>query len=211
MILEPKRIMIAYRCPSCFDTVKSVVGAMNLSGAMFKLKCPCGGSELTIKNVENEKMRLTVPCVFCPHPHSHLVSRQMIMSRDLFTIPCSYAGIDICFFGTQEEVERAIDESDAEIGELADDEQLQGLRDLNENDRNGGDEHIGDLVTFVLGDMIEENDVTCNCGNDGEYEIYRDVGSVTLKCKKCGCEKTFFCDNSPATTTLLDAEKIDIR
>ena len=46
MILEPKNIDIAYRCDECGGTVRTVVGALALSGDMLKLKCDCGGSEI---------------------------------------------------------------------------------------------------------------------------------------------------------------------
>ena len=97
MILEPKNIDIAYRCDECGGTVRTVVGALALSGDMLKLKCDCGGSELTINKTSDGKYRFTIPCVFCDTQHTFVISRKTLMSRELFTFPCPYAGMDILF------------------------------------------------------------------------------------------------------------------
>ena len=54
----------------------SPVGAFALTGDMFRLKCPCGGSALEIQ-LGKEKVRLVVPCVACPPPHHYNMSRQL--------------------------------------------------------------------------------------------------------------------------------------
>ena len=55
MILEPKKIAIAYRCSECGGTVRSVVGVLAISGDMLRLKCDCGGSELVINKTSDGK------------------------------------------------------------------------------------------------------------------------------------------------------------
>ena len=118
MILQPKDTTVAYRCPECGATVFSVVGALALSGDMIKLKCTCGHSELIMQKTEEDKLRLTVPCIFCPSPHHYIVSRKLLLTRELFTFPCAYAGVDILFIGSKGAVMKTIELSDEELTEL---------------------------------------------------------------------------------------------
>ena len=99
MILEPKKTTIAYRCPSCGGVPTSVVGIFSLNAELFKLKCDCGGSHMTIQKTNDGGFRLTVPCVSCPRPHEYLLSKNVFFNSDSFFIPCSLCGIDIWIDG----------------------------------------------------------------------------------------------------------------
>ena len=149
MILQPKDTTLAYRCPHCGATVFSVVGALALSGDIIKLKCQCGCSELTLENAEDDKIRLTVPCIFCPSPHRYKVSRKLLTSRELFTFPCAYANIDILFVGSKGAVMKAVEMSDRELAEIIDDTELAHIGDANRDDFYG-DEHIRDTSFSCL-------------------------------------------------------------
>ena len=193
MILQPKDTTLAYRCPHCGSTVFSVVGALALSGDVIKLKCQCGGSELTLENAEDEKIRLTVPCIFCPSPHRYMVSRKLLTSRELFTFPCAYANIDILFVGSKGAVMKAVEMSDRELAEIIDDTELAHIQDANSDDFYG-DEHIRDLIIFVLGDLAEENKIHCGCEDEkGDFLVEQTRDSVRISCKKCGYEKEISC------------------
>ena len=69
MILEPKKTTVAYRCPECGAGVLSVVDIFALSANRVKLKCDCGKSEMDVVIQSDDKIRLTVPCIFCRKPH----------------------------------------------------------------------------------------------------------------------------------------------
>lgn len=69
MILDEKKTTVAYRCPGCGAMVRSMIGAFTLSADMMRLKCPCGESDITIVYTPDKKLRLNVPCFFCPKPH----------------------------------------------------------------------------------------------------------------------------------------------
>ena len=71
MIIDQKKTTLAYRCPHCGAVPTSMVGAFSLSGDLFKLKCSCGNSHLTVEKTNDDKLRLTVPCVVCPQPHTY--------------------------------------------------------------------------------------------------------------------------------------------
>ena len=94
MALRPQDTTVSYRCPACGKSVVSVTGVFALTGDMIKLKCTCGESELLIKNEGEGKVRFTVPCLFCAKPHQYLISRELIMSRELFEFPCKFSGVN---------------------------------------------------------------------------------------------------------------------
>lgn len=194
MILQPKDTTVAYRCPECGATIFSVVGALALSGDIIKLKCTCGCSELVMEKAEEDKLRITVPCIFCPSPHRYMVSRKLLMTRELFTFPCAYAGVDILFIGAKGEVMKAVEVSDKELRSMIDDTELAGVHDANEGDNLYGDEHIRDMILFVLGDLAEENHIHCGCEDgEGDYLVEQMRDSVRISCKKCGFAKEISC------------------
>ena len=88
MVIDTKTTTLAYRCPHCGSGVISAVGMFSLSADMVKLKCTCGKSELTAVYTNDKKVRLSVPCLLCPKPHSFVVSQNVFYGRDLFLLPC---------------------------------------------------------------------------------------------------------------------------
>ena len=168
MIIQPKETAIAYRCPECGTTVHSVVGVFALSGDRIKLKCSCGGSELLIENTQDGKMRFTVPCIFCPHPHNFLISRKTVLSRELFTIPCGLAGYDICFMGREDKVREAVEQSDKELYEEISAEEIRELKDKNSSE-SYYDEHKADMLVYVFGELCEEGKNHCKCEDGGDF------------------------------------------
>lgn len=202
MILEPKEIAIAYRCPECTSTVMSAVGLLSLSGDLMKLKCDCKESELVITRTSDGEYRFTVPCVFCGTTHSFLLSRQTLTSSQLFTIPCSYVGIDILFIGGKDQVLKAIADSDRILDELMEE---NSPKDLHPDRKNGesGDAHLQDLVMFSLGQLCEEGNIKCGCEGGGDYlcEPYPD--RVEISCKKCGRKRVISCEEGSLSAHVL--------
>ncbi len=199
MILQPKDTTLAYRCPHCGSTVFSVVGALALSGDLIKLKCQCGASELVLENTPDDKIRLTVPCVFCSSVHRFLVSRSLFTSRELFTFPCDYSGIDVLFVGSKGAVMKAVEVSERELAALIDDTELSHIQEA--KDEFYGDEHIRDLIIFVLGDLAEEHRIHCGCDDEGDFLVEPLRENVRISCKKCGYSKEISCAG-----TTLDAQ-----
>lgn len=210
MVIEPKETTIAYRCPECGAIIYSAVGILALSGDMVKLKCACGGSELILENTRDGKIRFTVPCIFCPHPHSFLVSRKTVLSRDLFAFPCSYAGFDVCFIGKKEAVEAAVAEADRELCEALSEEDRQALHEKNGELSDYTDEHMADLILFTLGDLHDEGKIFCGCSDGGDFLCERREQTVAISCKKCGYGKEFYAFDCPDTHALLDADELHL-
>ena len=61
----------------------SAVGFFNLSADMIKLKCDCGGSEMSIVYGKDSKVRVGVPCILCPNPHQFTLSSSVFFEKDL--------------------------------------------------------------------------------------------------------------------------------
>lgn len=212
-MLKPQETTIAYRCPACGKSVISVTGVFALSGDMIKLKCGCGGSELLIKKESEEKVRLIVPCLFCSKPHQYVVSRELLCSRETLAFPCKYAGVDICFSGSKGEILKALEESDKQISELVDETELAHIFEENSSEEEClyNDEHVRDMILFVLGDLCEEKKIDCDCGmGNGDYLVENDIGKVRISCKKCGCAREYFCAENMDTRALFDAVSLKL-
>ena len=144
MIINQKKTTLSYRCPHCGAVPTSMVGAFSLSGSLFKLKCSCGHSHMTVEKTSDGKLRLTVPCVVCPKPHSYVISSNVFFGSDVFLIPCRLSGVDICFIGGERQVADAILRSNEEImkslGEA-------GIDEFKDEAKNDYDPEIFDMVS----------------------------------------------------------------
>ncbi|MBO5439872.1 MAG: hypothetical protein J6A53_04370 [Clostridia bacterium] len=211
MIIEPKKTTLAYRCPACGGVPTSIVGAFSLSGDLFKLKCDCGGSFLTVQKASDGQFRLTVPCVSCPRPHDYLLSKNVFFNSDSFIIPCSLCGIDICFLGHEDKVSEAIKYSNDEIVKMLGDYAIQQIK-TKENDLNIVDPQIMEIVRFVVSDLHEEGKIYCNCeNNDGDYVVDILDDFVSVNCKKCGAKAIIPADSTIAAHDFLNADSITLK
>lgn len=211
MILEPKQIAIAYRCPECASTVISAVGVLLLTGDLLKLKCDCGGSELVITKTSDGKYRFSVPCVFCGTAHSFIISRKTLTSKELFTVPCSYAGIDVLFIGEKKAVMDAIEVSDRQLDELLEENEAEKDDIIAKKDSSPyGDPHLQDLILFSLGELAEDGDIVCGCeASKGDYVCDPYPDRVEITCKNCGYKKEILCEEgSIGAHVLFDCERL---
>ena len=209
MILDMKNITTAYRCSGCGETVYGITGAVALTGDMIKLKCPCGDSAMTIKNIADGKVRVTVPCAFCQSDHTFVISKKLLLSKELFTYPCPYTAIDICFFGTDEKVKEAVKESDEVLNQYLVDEDGNRLSDFGKP-LPASDEQVRDLITLVLGELADDGKIYCDCGVSRDLAVRDGEDYVELICKKCGCSKKYYCENSIGTQDLFDADEVHL-
>ncbi len=210
MILERKETTVAYRCPECGSVIMSRVGMFALSADMLKLKCPCGGSELTVVYTRDKKIRLTVPCFVCPHPHQFTVSPAVFFGEDMFRIPCAVSGLDMCFAGKQSEVADACNGVIEELRTVIGD---KGLEDLfrTRGEEFMTDPQVLDIVNYVVRDLCDEGQVHCHCP-DGEGDIDVEIGdvSVTVTCRKCGAMAVIPADSLSRANDFLGAESLDL-
>lgn len=211
MVLGKKETTVAYKCPHCGTLVMSMVGAFALNAEMIKLKCPCGQSELTAMYTKDKKIRLTVPCIACPSPHSFTVTSQVFFGGELFRIPCALSGIDICYCGKQDEVTAAAEETENMLRAILGDKAMETIASAR------GEEYISDpqvreIVTFVVQDLCEAGEVHCNCV-DEKPDVMIEIGdvTVTVTCKNCGAMAVLPAESLSQAEAFLGAESLYLK
>ena len=217
MVLENKQITIAYRCPKCGAGVMSLIDIFTLSAPMIKLKCDCGGSEMTMHKQNDGKIRLEVPCIICPKPHSFLISSNMFFSKDEFFLQCPYSDMDVCFLGDMDHVKANLAKGEYELIKLMEENGIRDLdsfREANElDDEEVLDSELTQNVIFVLSELEAEHKIFCKCEHSNEideekygFEVHS--GSVLVKCRDCGAQRSIPTDNSLNTHAFLDADAL---
>lgn len=219
MVIENKQTTIAYRCPTCGAGVMSVVDIFALSAPMIKLKCECGGSEMTMVKQSDGKIRLTVPCIVCPNPHSYVLSPSVFFGKEEFFLQCAYSDLDVCFLGELEYVKANLARSEYELIKLMEEngiEDFSAFRRANEDENDDSlDSEQAQSVIFVLSELEAENKIFCHCEHTCEvdeekygYEVRRD--GVLVKCRDCGAQRMIPTDNSLNTHAFLDADELHL-
>ena len=212
MILDPKKTTVAYRCPSCGAGVMSVVGLFNLNADMVKLKCDCGESAMTVVYTKDSKVRLSVPCVLCPNPHTYTVSSSIFFKDDLFLLPCPYSDINISVIGEQNKVKAELARSELELIELLEKSGIDSFDQIRAKGEEALNPEIVEIITYMLRELDEEGKIECDCPKDteGDYEIEFLSDSVRVECKRCHCKKELFASSLMAAHDLLNADKLTL-
>ena len=213
MILDPKKTTLAYRCPSCGAGIMSIVGLFNLSADMIKLKCDCKKSELTAaysKDAKESKVRLTVPCVFCPNPHHFTVSTSVFFKDDLFILPCPYSDITIAVTGEENRVKAELSRSELELIELLEKSGITNLDEIRKGQDFEANPEIEEIITYMIQELDEEGKIECLCPSDveGDYEIEFLSESLIIRCKRCGAQKEINVGSVMQAHALLEADKL---
>lgn len=115
----------------------------------------------------------------------------MFFGRELFTLPCAYSGLDICYIGEEKAVLKAAEEGEKELAELLGESTFDQL-----SSHRGGDfmtdPQIREIVKFVIQDLSDEGEISCNCEDgEGDYEAEIHDEEITVRCKKCVRPRTF--------------------
>ena len=202
MILNPKQTTVAYRCPSCGAGVMSAVGFFNLSADMIKLKCDCGGSEMSIVYGKDSKVRIKVPCILCPNPHQYTLSSNVFFDKELFVIPCPYSDINIAMMGDVNNVKAELARTELQLLDMLEESGVQSL-DAFRTEQTISDPQVIEIITYVIKELDEEGKIICKCkdGEAGDYELEFFSDSIKLSCKRCGASKQIF------TQSLIDAHE----
>lgn len=208
--MTSSKTTIAYRCPECGSSVKSVPGALNLSADMLRIKCPCGGSELTLAFVPGGKISLSVPCFSCPRPHNYTISQKLFFGGKLLKIPCQLSGSEICFIGSEEETDAAISEQEATIREGL------GEHDFSEVTESRGkdtylDPQILDMLMYTVKELNDEEAITCHCARgEGEYEVTVTEKGILVTCKNCDASKEIIAGSLSEAQAFLESDVLNL-
>ncbi len=213
MIIQPNETTLAYRCPECGSGVKSIVGIFGLSAPMLKLKCPCGASSMTIKRTNDDKIRLSVPCLVCRRDHDYVISKELFFKNELFELPCSLSGFSLCFIGSGEAVAEALDKADAELNQVlreAGAESLEIFKEQSDPTEEMPAAQVYDIVRFIVKELAEENAIRCNC-NEGDYDIELFDDSVCVYCKNCGAKQYVSTASLAEAQAFLEIDELKLK
>ncbi len=217
MVIQPKQTHIAYRCPHCGMTVLGYIGEFALAADMLKIKCPCGHSELTVTYTAERKIRLTVPCLFCENPHYFVLTEKLFFEREIFMLGCPYAGVDICFVGQPEALQRELDRTTKELNEMFENLGVtlpghteEAAPSVEDNDEEYPNEEVYDIVRFLLRELMEEGSVDCPC-HGGSYEVDTVGGDVRIFCTECGAERLFHGQSPTAAQEYLSIRSLMLK
>jgi hypothetical protein len=203
MVLEPRQTTVAYRCPQCGAGVMSVVNLFNLCADMIKLKCDCGGSEMTLVHTKDQKVRFTVPCIFCPNPHHFTLSSHSFFEKEMFALPCPYSGTNVAVMGDTDRVKAELARSELELLELLEENNAESFSSLHK-EQSFDDPQVLEIITYIVKELDAEGRINCLCESDeeGDYELEFLPDAVKISCKRCGASATL------PTNSLIDAYEI---
>lgn len=212
MVLEVKKSTVAYRCPSCGGAVMSVVDAFRLSADMVKLKCDCKNSEMTMVRTSDGKIRFTVPCVICPHPHNYTVSSSLFYGKELFVLPCPYTDLSICAMGESNHVKAEMSRGELELLDMLEQSGIDSFDALHEGESYLSDPQILEIVSYVIKELDSEGKIYCRCpeGVEGNYEIEMTSGGLRVSCVNCGASKTVPTNSLIQATEFLNADDLTL-
>ena len=218
MILEPKREKkqndIAYRCPTCGSMVHGFVGGFAFTADMLKLKCPCGESELvaTIAS-DRERVRLSVPCLYCGGSHHFTVGRSLFFGDRLFLLNCPYTNMDICFLGAKEEVDSAVEAAETDLARLLGEMGLESMKELQPEDLDPDevlpDARIYDIIRYLVKELEAEGAIDCPC-HGGEYELTLSDRGIVVYCPACRASHLFRTDSVAAAEEFLQIDSLTL-
>ena len=213
MIIQPSETTVAYRCPECGSGVKSIVGIFGLSAPMLRLKCPCGGSSMTIKKTNDDKIRLSVPCLVCRRDHDYVISKDLFFKNELFELHCSLSGFSLCFIGGGEAVSEALTKSDEELAKVlkeAGAENLDIFKEQSEPAEEMPAAQVYDIVRFIVKELEAENAIRCNC-SEGDYDIEMFDDSVCVYCKNCGARQYISTASLAEAQAFLEIDELKLK
>lgn len=215
MAVLPKQRHIAYRCPDCGSAVVGLVGRFALSANMLRLRCSCGSeSSLDISISGDNKIRLSVPCLFCRQNHSYVVSEGLFFEKDRFLLNCPYSGMDIAFIGDEDSVNGDIARTGDELAALLKNLEAEELSDIQPQDVNDAevlpDPAVYDTLRFVVKDLEAEGKLHCPCG-EGPYDIRFIDGGMQVWCETCGASFDFNATTPAIAEEYLSLDSITLK
>ncbi len=210
MVLDQKKTHIAYRCPRRGCAATGFARAFAPTADMLRLKCPCGESEMTMAATPDKKVRLSVPCLFCPQNHQFVVSQSIFFGRDLFLLNCPYTNIDICFIGKEDKVEEEITRNTEELNRLF--EEIGSpiaTQRVHTPESVLPDAQIYDIIRFLVKDLEAEGAISCPC-HGGEYETEITAEGIRVFCLSCGASHLFAADSVAAAQEFLSCDRLEL-
>ena len=168
---------IGYICPVCGKAVVVERTAFQLAAGDNVLPCPCGKSELSIRQL-GDRCELTVPCLFCAKDHTAVCANDTLLYQKLLALSCPASGLNCCLIGEEDEVFRAMEKLEQAVDKLRLDDQAE---------QRGAflDETVMGEVLAELKDIAARGGISCGCGSR-DYGMKVGYSSVDVVCARCG-------------------------
>lgn len=174
MVQETKRFL-SYICPHCLQSVIVERDLFSLAAAPAHIKCPCGKSELEVEFLPN-RVRLTVPCLFCGREHTVSCSSRAFIREKTLAFSCAASGLDCCYVGEEGPVYAATARLEQAVDKLGEDAADQGAF---------LDELVMEEILSELKDIAARGGISCACGSR-RWGFEVNFSSVDLICRDCG-------------------------
>lgn len=173
---EEKRYL-SYICPQCRQSVVVERTLFSLAAAPAHIQCPCGKSELVVEFLP-QRVRLTVPCLFCGHEHTVSCPSHAFVGQKALAFSCAASGLDCCYVGEEGAVYAATARLEQAVDKLQE-----------ETETNGAflDEIVMHEVLSELKDIAARDGISCACGSK-EWTFQVNYSSVDLMCAQCGAQ-----------------------
>ncbi len=215
MVLETKQTTVAYRCPHCGAGIMSAVGLFALSADMVKLKCTCQKSEMTIVYSKDGKVRLTVPCLFCPKPHTFTLNSSLFFGKELFSLQCPYSDFNIAHTGEVNLVKNELARGELALMDMMEQSGIDSLDAFHteEDEEVLTDPQIREIVMFVINDLDAEGKIYCKCDqndNGREYDAEIENDGIRVSCRKCAASRFIPTDSGLSAHAFLNADALHL-
>lgn len=215
MAIIPKGRNIAYRCPGCGTAVVGLVGKFALHANMLRLRCSCADEgSLDINIGASDKVRLSVPCLYCKQSHSYTISESLFFEKNRFLLNCPYSGMDIAFIGDEDSVKTDIERTREELTALLKNLEAEELSDIQPQEMSEAeilpDPAVYDTLRFVVKDLEAEGKVKCLCEN-GKYDLRFIEGGLQVWCESCGATYNFSAVTPAIAEEYLDVDELILK
>ena len=174
MVHETKRFL-SYICPRCMQSVIVERDLFSLAAAPAHIKCPCGKSEMGVEFLP-DRVKLTVPCLFCGREHSVFCSSRAFIREKALAFSCAASGLDCCYVGEEGPVYSATARLEQAVDKLGEDAASNGAF---------LDEIVMEEILSELKDIAARGGVSCSCGSKS-WGFNVNFSSVDLICQECG-------------------------
>lgn len=175
--MTEKKRTLGYICPVCGKAVVVERTAFQLTAANSVLPCPCGKSELAIRQL-GSRCEITVPCLFCAKDHQVACSNEALLNQRLLALSCSASGLGCCYIGEEEPVFQAMEKLEAAVDKMRLDDQMESRGTFL-------DEVVMGEVLAELKDIAARGGVKCGCGST-DYGVKVGYSAVDVVCARCG-------------------------
>lgn len=212
--MNKTKTQIAYRCPECGMATVGFFGTFAGISDMLRLRCKCNASSLEIKKQREEKLRLSVPCVYCKSSHSYTFSDSISTREETTKISCPYSNMDIAFIGAAEEVSRELERTALELERVIKSFEGEELSDIQpkdaDEDETASDPAVFDAINFLVRDLEDEGGISCPCTH-GPYSLRFCDDGIQVYCEACGASYTFYAKTATAAEEYLGYSEIVLK